>query len=536
MYKIMLVDDEGIVLDSLKYIIEKNFGSDCQIESAKTGRAAIELAESFRPDIVFMDIQMPGLNGIDAMKEIQSRNSGIVFVVLTAYDKFNYAKEAIDLGVLEYLMKPFSSGKIVEVLNRAINQIEQKRQKISHDLEIKEKLMTVIPVLENGFVYTLMFQDPSESEIENYKTLLGIEEEYGYAMVMEFGDDRKDGELTNPVGASVKMQKVYGDIRNETKDFLRAYVGTPMANRIAMYVPYPGGEMDYNSRIAIIENVRVLVRKLTKEYEMQFKVGIGSVNRMGEIQKSYHEAAEAVRNPKAKVTHILDIVIKRQYEETYPIDLENKLFEAVEKGNTGLAINYTNQFFDWMIENSSTDEDSVRLKVLEFALWAEHLAHASSGLPYRFNSRTNYLKEISGTKDYTELRNWFLDKVIKSSNNISGKEEKQASNLVEKACAYIQENFSKDVSLDEVSKEVNISPYYFSKLFKEEMKENFVEYVTRIRLENAKKLLKEEKYSIKEICVNCGYSDPNYFSRIFKKVMGVTPTEYREGGGLNREM
>lgn len=535
MYKIMLVDDEGIVLDSLKYIIEKNFGSECQIESAKTGRAAIELAESFRPDIAFMDIQMPGLNGIDAMKEMKSRNSAIVFIVLSAYDKFNYAKQAIDLGVLEYLTKPFGSSKIVEVMNRAISQIDQQRQKISNDLKIKEKLMTVIPVLENGFVYTIMFQNPSESEVENYKTLLGIEENFGYAIIMEYGDEQKDGELTNPVGASVKIQKVYNDIRNEMKDFFPAYIGAPMANRIAMYVPYPEEEMDYNSRIAIIENARVLNRKLTKEFEMQFKIGIGSLCRMEEVQKSYREAVEAVRNPKAKVTHILDILVTQQYEETYPVDLENKLFGAVEKGNAGLAIGYAEQFFEWMVESSSADEDSIRLKVLEFALWAEHLAHVNSGITYRFNSRANYLKEISGMKDYVELRKWFLDKIIDSANNISKKEEKQANNLVERACAYIQANFFKNISLDEVSKEINISPYYFSKLFKEEMEENFVEYVTRIRLENAKKLLKEEKYSIKEICVNCGYSDPNYFSRIFKKTIGVTPTEYREGGS-NREI
>lgn len=536
MYKIMLVDDEGIVLDSLKYIIEKNFGANCETESAKTGRAAIELAESFRPDIVFMDIQMPGLNGIEAMKEMQSRNSAIVFIVLSAYDKFNYAKQAIDLGVLEYLMKPFNSSKIVEVVNKAISQIDVKRQKISNELKVKEKLMTVIPVLENGFIYTLMFQDPSQAELENYKNLLGIAEDYGYTMIMEYGDEQKDGELTNPVGASVRVQKIYNEIRDVIKDFFRVYIGAPMANRIAMYVPYPNEEMDYSNRIAIIENARVLVRKLTKDYEMQFKVGIGSLYKVEEIQKSYHEAVEAVKNPKAKVTHIQDIAIKSQYEVTYPIDLEKKLFEAVQKGNVSLSRNYANQFFDWMIKESSQDVDSIRLKSLEFVLWAEHLAYVSCGLTYRFNSRSNYLKELHSMDDYTALRTWFLDKITESANNISKKEEKQASSLVERACAYIQEHFAEDMSLDEVSKEVNISPYYFSKLFKEEMKENFVEYVTRIRIEHAQKLLRQPEYSIKEICVICGYSDPNYFSRIFKKVTGVTPTEFREGGEVHHEI
>ena len=103
MYKIMLADDEGIVIDSLKFIIEKEFQGNCVIEFAKTGRSVIELAESFRPDIAIMDIQMPGINGIDAMREIRETNTHMVLIIMSAYDKFDYAKEAINMGVLEFL-------------------------------------------------------------------------------------------------------------------------------------------------------------------------------------------------------------------------------------------------------------------------------------------------------------------------------------------------------------------------------------------------------------------------------------------------
>ena len=99
---------------------------------------------------------------------------------------------------------------------------------------------------------------------------------------------------------------------------------------------------------------------------------------------------------------------------------------------------------------------------------------------------------------------------------------------MEKAKDYIRQNFQKDLTLDEVSKIVDISPYYFSKLFKQETGENFIEYLTKIRMKHAEKLLLDPSYSIKEICVMSGYGDPNYFSRIFKKYEGVTPSEYRE--------
>lgn len=129
MYKIMLADDEGIVIDSLKFIIEKEFAGDCVIEYAKTGRSVIELAERFRPDIAVMDIQMPGINGIDAMKEIREANHHTIFIIMSAYDKFDYAKEAINLGVMEYLNKPVDREKIVQVLKKAMHDIDRDREK-----------------------------------------------------------------------------------------------------------------------------------------------------------------------------------------------------------------------------------------------------------------------------------------------------------------------------------------------------------------------------------------------------------------------
>ena len=122
-----------------------------------------------------------------------------------------------------------------------------------------------------------------------------------------------------------------------------------------------------------------------------------------------------------------------------------------------------------------------------------------------------------------------MTKISEACKNIIGKKEERSYSIVEQAKQYIKENFAKEISLDDVSRTVNISPYYFSKIFKEETDENFIEYLTNIRMEKAKELLNNTDYSMKEICSLCGYSDPNYFSRSFKKKMGVTPTEYKEG-------
>jgi two-component system response regulator YesN len=231
------------------------------------------------------------------------------------------------------------------------------------------------------------------------------------------------------------------------------------------------------------------------------------------------------------VAHADDLPIGCEYEEDYPIHLENRLFEEIEKGEVDHAMATARSFFKWLAEKSTGSIEDIRIKLLEFVLWAERLAYARGGMTYRFRSRQDYLSKLMGTEDLDELRDWFLNKIMEACQNILGKREEKSNSIIETAQAYIRENYAKDISLDDVSKAVNISPYYFSKIFKEGTGEGFVEYLTNIRIEKAKELLCTTEYSMREICSMCGYSDPNYFSRSFKKKIGVTPTEYKVGRG-----
>lgn len=528
MYKILLADDEGIVIDSLKFIIEKNFGQNCTVEYAFSGRSVIELAERFKPDIAIMDIHMPGINGIDAMKEIRKTNKSVIFIVMTAFDKFIYAKEAINLGVMEYLTKPVNQNIITQVLQKAMDTIEADRRKRSNDLMIREKLEIVTPIIESDFIYSVLSGDDFEREKDNFCNLLGITEEYGMILVLEFGDALVEGNLTNPVGISVKVQPFYSTIRESLKEELSCVVGPIMINKIVAFIPSKKPQLEYDDRIRIIEKARKLVRDLTRRLDIQFKVGIGSVTSIHKQEDSYKDALSAIRNGKGRVAHVRDLPIGCEYEADYPIHIESALFEKIEKGDIEGTRHEANLFFDWMVNNYPNHMMDIKLKVLEFILFAEQKAFLSGGMTYYFLYRKDYLPTIIQIDKYEQLRKWFIDKVTEACKNIMTKKEEQTSGVICKAKAFIEENYHRDISLDDVSRKVDISPYYFSKLFKEETGENFIEYLTNIRIEKAKKLLLHSDLSIKNICLDTGYSDPNYFSRLFKKQVGLTPTEYRE--------
>ncbi len=140
MYKILIADDEEIVINALTFIIDKHFPGICSIKTAKSGRMLIETAEEFGPDIAFIDIQMPGINGISAMKEVRKTNASTIFIIVSAFDKFDYAREAIQLGVMRYINKPIEKTQIVETLKKAMEQVDQQKKKRSSDLQTREKL------------------------------------------------------------------------------------------------------------------------------------------------------------------------------------------------------------------------------------------------------------------------------------------------------------------------------------------------------------------------------------------------------------
>lgn len=493
----------------------------------------IETAQEFGPDIAVLDIQMPGINGIEAMKEIRTFNSRMVIIIISAYDKFSFAQEAMNLGALEYITKPFTQEKMAEAVQKAMNLIDDVRKKRSNDLLVREKLQSVVPIIENGFINLILFQEDFTAEMESYRSLLDIREEYGFLITMQFGDQTKSGKLENPVGTSVKLQNYVPMLRETIKEFfLSAVVGSIMANKLAIFVPWRNPGMEFEERSLVIERTRNMVHKLGRQTNLHFRAGMGTVKSFVQLHDSYEESKKALRIGRGSVVQAQDLMLGCDYEEDYPVKLEDKLFWYVRNGNVEGTRESANQFFDWMVQNYAEHPQDIKTKVLEFVMSAEREVFLQGGMRYGLLYRKDYLDTVLACSSYEELRQWFIRKLLEAARNVTEKKREQNNTVVGKAKKYIRQHFKRDLSLEEVAKYVDISPYYFSKLFKEEEGENFIDYLTSLRIDRAKVLLLETEESMKEVCAEVGYSDPNYFSRIFKKVVGYTPTEYREGAGL----
>ncbi len=527
MYRILLADDEGLMLESIREIITKEFGDQVEISTAKTGRAAIEQAESFHPDIVFMDIQMPGINGIAAIREIRLFNASCLFYVISAYNKFDYAQDAISLGVEKYLMKPVSRRTVIDTVNEAMSKVNNIREKRSDQLKIQEKLETVIPVVESGFVSNMLLSEDVQDE-DYYRQLLEFSEDYAFVEVLQFGTRAENGKLVSPVESRVKAQDNYMQIRAVIKSYQRCIIGPVMSDRIVLVVPHGDESISYEERIEAINRVHEMLARLEESLALKFRTGIGRICRIKDLRMSYQEAVLALQDSKARIAHTDDLITHGVLEDDYPIELERDALAALGRGDVDGLRSRAEEFFDWMYRKDPGDLDSMRLKSLELVLRAEHDAFAFGSVNYAYSYRKDYLTQVNALSGASGIRDWFLEKMTYIAGTIRDRSEEQSESIVAKAQKYIQENYQRDISLDEVSREVNVSPYYFSRLFKEEVGENFIEYLTTLRISKAKEYLLDPSLPVREAGSLAGYADPNYFSRIFKKQTGMTPREFRE--------
>lgn len=299
-----------------------------------------------------------------------------------------------------------------------------------------------------------------------------------------------------------------------------------MGNRVVLLVPYEKNFIDYDERVHILTKTRNMVYKLETRTDSRFRAGIGRIKEEDNLRESYSEALQALREADSHVVHVNDIPTGREEEEDYPEELESRYLRNAMKRDIAGTSECVDKIFEWMESHCGGSIEEMQIRALELLIKLEQKAFASGRM--RSRQKKHYIQELRNCTDRQLLKKWFWEQTRDISRSVEENRERQSESVMEKAKAYIRENFQKELTLDEVSKIVDISPYYFSKLFKQETGENFIEYLTKVRMKNAEILLRDSHYSIKEVCIMSGYGDPNYFSRIFKKYEGVTPSEYRE--------
>jgi two-component system, response regulator YesN len=500
------VDDEQLEREGMQVILEKNFPK-LIIEQAKNGNMAVQLAGEFQPDLILMDIKMPGMNGLEAVEQISTAYPHIKFIMVTAYDTFDYMRQAIKFGVKDYLLKPSKASDIVITIGKVLEQIKEERVALAKNEQEKVALQKTLALVETDVVTQLLFDHVHEVHIDMLVEILDIQStDEMFVMIVLL-----------PVGS----ENYYSSVKEKVRQTRSGWVGALYGNQLPIIVFRQSGESFRSQATSLAREILSLAGAGQR---VDWFVGIGNVcGSLDQIRQSYQESLIATMDT--------TLPVKLRFYSDVPV--------ITEGNNEQLVKHYKKEFSDqvrlgeWQqihtnimsviqcFENDGIDLLQTQQRILE-VLWIVSRIMREMGVEIE-TPLYSYQ-----TLHYRQLRletNHLLDRMRQEYEKHYDRLEADTIHQIKQ---YIIEHSNEDISLDTLAKKVNLSPIYISKMFKEKLGINYIDLLTECRIEKAKKMLGDQEKSIKEITFEVGYHDPNYFSKVFKKMCNISPKEYRK--------
>lgn len=432
MYTVLVCDDEDLERHAIKRIIEKTCPEVTTVLEAANGIEALEIYKNNKPDIFFCDIKMPGKSGIEVVREIRETDKEQLIVFLTAYDYFNYAKEAVSLGVNEYLLKPTENSIIESLLTRLIAELQQRNATIEESKNIEKKLNLLTGFFQNEFLASVLDRGNDISYLNEFRDIFPTDSKFCLACSFSLNYDSFPDKNAEESHFDLFKQRIIQVLKAELDKYRYTFFIHERDN-IFYLMLYPDME-NFNDEFSTIEE--------------HFK----NINQI------------IIKKTSLKTTFVLKIVNNNPSEIQEALTLTKTKLSSFEDGIFFLS---DNQDFKKILDTST---------------------------------------EIELSKNKLSAR------LIKLMQEIGRK---------------IDEEYMSVLTLEEAAASVNLSIFYFSKVFKQYWGRNFVDYLNEVRFKNACRLLENPMMNIKEVAVSAGYSDANYFSRVFKTMCGMTPSEYR---------
>ena len=495
MYQVMIVDDEEPVLDSFAFILKNNTTDFELCAKARSGTEAVRLIYEHSPDLVFMDIQMPGINGIEAIKQVRNDFPKTVFILATAYERFDIAQKAIPLGVFSYIVKPVSRQTLLDELLRVKIHLDNLREKDLRRLEETQLLKKTKNEETKRFLCSLMWRNQDENSWKEFLSLFYINSNRGSIYLLEAAGD---------ISEDIKNSNY--EIIKDKIQFKFFCLSTVVAGRMLIFFPE---ENSLNKLDYYLENILKELSPYT------FIQGKGGVYPLVSLHSSYLEAFQP-------------FAIASKKEDSYSSGWERiKLVcdSIIDTKN----INAENIFEDYWMEIFNKSNFSVALgKMVE--LFSLILNKIDKQVLISSNFNIDPAEEIMVLTSIEEWQSWASQIFTSLRKHIQLGKDQSYPRPLTVAIVYIRENYQKPIQLSMVAEACNVTSNYLSRLFTEYLGTSFIDYINRFRLNKAIILLEEKKYSIKEVAYLVGYQDPNYFSRIFRRHMGISPSDLEKEG------
>lgn len=541
MLKVFLVEDEIVMREGIKNNIPWEEEGFDFVGEASDGELAYPMIRKLKPDIVITDIRMPFMDGLELSRLIKKELPDISIIILSGYDEFDYAKEAIKIGVTEYLVKPISSAKLLEAVREIGRRIEKENEKRRYLERFKDEMKEMERHEREKLLHEILTGQTSMTELLEKGAKLNIHLAAGAYNIILFMV-RKAGEIEG--GYSKELAGVEQEMAELVEQEPDIYMFSRGVDGVRFLLL---GESETQLASKREDFLHGLTKCMEGYKEVQYFGGVGgTVKRLRELQESNESASRAF-----SFRYMLpynQIIYADKLEEirgNADADVEINLKELdigkmdkrilknfLTKGLLEEVPHFVEDYFS-SIGNSNIESMLFRQYIstdMYFCTVAfvEELGCDSENIIETcgdFKAISEALSSVAETKEY--LKNLIREAML-LREKIS---VKKYGGIMNDAKHYIEQNFdSEDISLNSVAAHVNISPSHFSSIFSQEEGRTFIEYLTALRMNKAKELLMCSSLKSSEIGYSVGYKDPHYFSYLFKKTQNCTPKEYRARG------
>ena len=484
--RVLLVDDEPPVIEGLAAAIERDLSGFTVCGSAGNGRQAIEMARALQPDIILLDVQMPGVDGIEALRTMREHGIQSLAILVTAYERFDVARRGYGLGVRDYLVKPIGPRTIREALTKAETEIRQERQRELHSVELAEDNTRMLRTLERALLHLILAGISDSIAVAEMLTHLGL-----------------DGTTVVPVIVRGREGASLGELADRLRYTVHGLVGTLSANTIVA-LAFHGSES--------VDTVRDRIG-----HSLTFASDPSALEVLVGKPAEISDAAAAVEKLSGRTDGVPDARL---------VQTRAAVLRAVRTGDTDRAIAALHEY------TRAAEEQSVLAEAVEalLVLGADAVSGVRGTVADHALEAVLECRRLQDRESRVELARRLIASWAQTLSQIDS-----LSPVVQAAVSLVRNEFADDISIDELAERLKVSASHLSRTFSAEVGQPLSAYITDVRIQHAFTLLDAGDHSVKEVAALCGYRDPNYFSRAFRAATGQSPSEYAQSRRINAD-
>lgn len=540
LYKIMLVDDEEEVRKS---IIRKIPWEDTGFEvigDAENGKDALEKIEMNEPDVVLTDIRMPYMDGLAMAERIRQTHPSIKIVIFSGFDEFEYAKKAIKLNVIEYILKPVNVEELTVILKKIKKNLDDEIEQKRNVTLLRESYVRSLPAIREHFLNDLIHGGMDRDTISEKLSEYGIDIDGAVKWVTAAIHLEPDEKVDKAVSLHQQRELIPISVQNLIKEKLTGQYRFAMFHSSFETILIAAVDPE-NTQTELVALLGDICKETRKILEVSVTIGVGeSCNTLTDVGRSFYSALNALGY--RAVTGSGGVICIHDMEPAAPEKLqfdsrmESELIAAVKFGPEEKIRSVIGEVVGRMEERKVHYRQYQAYVLAVINVLTQLTQQYDLQIREMFGVENDYFEILNRIQKMENIRQYLTEVALKMNKALARERTNAAKNVIREARQYIQDNFQDpDLSVEKICRHLHMSPAYFSTMFKKETGQAYIAYLTDVRLNRAMELLMATDDKTYVIAEKVGYPEQNYFSYVFKKKFGVSPTRYRTSRRQNEE-